>query len=345
MAGNALQHGLARSEGACTGGGAGQGRAARATLISVTDQGKHLKLRLDGGPADHHRVSLNDLTTIAQGVQAAVRNVGAVLAGQTTGRGGRKLGWIEQATELELVASPHEGSVELDLELADGAPTLEVEPEFSDLGPLALSTFVDGLQCLGTDEPLPRGFDPGVLKALTSLAPIFSKGYRSLELAIGSNGTTRRSEITRQRISVVREITARPLSAPASVDGVLIAVDLAGDPLTCRIDRPFLPSVTCLIPREMRGIVKDLIERQIHAEGVGEFDSGAEQPKRLTVEVLRGTDATAIDRLAWRDHRTWQEHALRQGATPLRTEELPNLFDDDADLERFLVGAHGVMPD
>lgn len=309
----------------------------------MTAQDKHLRLRLSGGPADEHRVSLNDLTTIAQGVQAAVRNVGAVLVGQRTGRGGRKLGWIEQATELELVAPPSAGSLVLDLELADGTPTLEVEPDFSGLGPMALATFVDGLAHLTADAPLPRGFDPGVLKAVTSLTPIFTKGYRSLELTIGGRLSTHCGEITQDRLGVVRQITERPLTAPASVDGVLIAVDLAGDPLTCRIDRPFLPSVTCLIPRQMREVVKDLIERQVHADGVGEFESGSEQPRRLKVQSLHGSDPAAIDRLAWRDHRPWQEHALQQGAAPLRTEDLPSLFDDDEDLERFLAGAHGVI--
>jgi hypothetical protein len=310
----------------------------------MSAEDKHLKLRLAGGPADQHRISLNDLTTIAQGVQAAVRNVGAVLAGQATGRGGRKLGWIEQATELELVAPPVAGSLVLDLELAEGKPTLDVEAGLSNLGPAALTTFVEGIEGLSADGPLPRGFDPGVLKALTSLTPIFTKGFRSLELAVGSNGSSRCSEITQERIGLVRQITERPLSAPASVDGVLIAVDLAGDPLACRIDRPFLSSVTCLIPREMRGVVKDLIERQVHAEGIGQFDPGSEEPKRLEVESLVGTGGAAVDRLAWRDHRPWQEHALQQGAVPLLTDELPSLFDDDDDLDRFLAGAHGLLP-
>ena len=314
---------------------------AKVTLVVVTDANTHLHLHLEGGPADQHRVSLNDLTTIAQGVQAAVRNVGAVLAGHTTGRGGRKLGWIEQATELVLVAAPTEGSVVLDLELTDDTPTLELGSDLSDLGPAALGAFVDGLDRLALAEPLPQGYDLGVLKALTSLTPIFSKGYDSLGLTVGDNGGARCTKVTQDRIAVVRQITEQPLTAPASVDGVLIAVDLAGDPLACRIDRPFLPSVVCLIPREMREIVKDLIERQVHADGVGDFDPGAEQPKRLRVESLNGADAAAIDRLAWRDHRPWQEHAIKQGARALRTEELPDLFEDDSDLERFLAGAHG----
>jgi hypothetical protein len=266
-----------------------------------------------------------------------------VLAGQPTGRGGRKLGWIEQATELVLVAAPTEGSVILNLELAENTPTLEVDPELPDLGSTALATFVDGLDELASGGPLPKGFDPGVLKALTSLTPIFTKGYRGLALKTGNNGTSHRTEVTPERIAVVRQIIERPLSAPASVDGVLIAVDLAGDPLACRVDRPFLPGVVCLIPREMREVVKDLIERQVHAEGVGEFDPGSEEPKRLQVESLQGTDASVIDRLAWRDHRPWQEHALRQEAKPLWTEELPSLFEDDVDLERFLAGAHGQL--
>jgi hypothetical protein len=161
------------------------------------------------------------------------------------------------------------------------------------------------------------------------MAPVFRKGYKSLGLAVGRNGAIRHTEVTPERLRVARQLTQRPLSAPASVEGVLIAVDLAGDPLACRIDRRFLPSVACLIPREMREVVRDLIDHQVHAEGIGEFDPGAEEPKRLRVTSLRAADAGRIDRTAWREHRPWQELALRQGIEPLRTDELPRLFDND----------------
>ena len=286
-------------------------------------------------------MSLNDLTTVALGVQGAVRNVGAVLAGHATGKGGRKLGWIEQATELVLVAQPVAGSVVLELELADDAPSLDVEAQR--LGPDALEAFVDGLASLASDQPLPRGFDPGVLKALSTMAPVFRKGYKSVGLTVGHNGDLRGAVVTSDRLNVAHRLTQRPLSAPASDEGVLIAVDLAGDPLTCRVDRPFLSSVTCLIPRDMRELVKALIEHHVHAEGVGEFDADADQPRRLRVTRLTGADAARVDRTVWREHRPWQEHTLSQGTEPLRAAEMAGLFDDDDDLERFLAAAHGQI--
>jgi hypothetical protein len=288
-------------------------------------------------------VPLTDLTTIANGVQTAVRNVGAVLAGQATGRGGRKLGWIEQATELVLVATPAQGSVEFELALwpAD-APTLDDDAQ--ELGPRALEAFVDGLAALASDQPLPKGFDPGVLKALATMSPVFRKGYKTIALAAGRNGASHFAEVTAERLHVARRLTEKPLSAPTSVEGVLIAVDLAGDPLTCRIDRPFLPSVVCLIPRETREVVKDLIEHEVHVDGIGEFDPDAEEPRRVHVTDLRSAaDPSRVDRMAWRQHRPWQEHALQQGTKPFRTAELPSLFDDDEDLDRFLAAAHGQL--
>lgn len=307
----------------------------------MTAGSTHLHLQLEGGPADQHRVSLNDLTTIAQGVQTAVRNVGAVLAGQATGRGGRKLGWIEQATELILVAPPTAGSLVLELELAGDAPAM-LDVEGQNLGPEALEAFVEGVNRLEPGQPLPRGFDPGVLKALNSMAPIFGKGYRALNLTTGHNGDeTVTTALTSERLQAARELATKPITAPASVEGVLIAVDLAGDPLTCRVDRPFLPGVVCLIPRAMREVVKDLIEHEVHVEGVGEFDAGAEEPRRLRVTDLRGADPGRVDRTAWRKHRPWQEMVLQQGTEPLRTDDLANLFEDDDDLDRFLAAAHG----
>lgn len=304
----------------------------------MDEQRSHLRLRLEGGPADRHRVSLNDLTLIASGVQTAVRNVGAVLVGQATGGGGRKLGWIEQATELVLVAPPTAGSVSLDLELASDAPTLDVGP--SDLGSDALAALVSGLAEMSPGRPLPRGFDPGVLKALGTMSPVFRKGYTNIGLTLGSGQAAARADVTATRLRTTRELMLGPIFAPTKVEGVLIAVDLAGDPLTCRLDRPFLKSVTLLIPRELREIVKGLIEQDVHVDGLGEFAPGAEHPRRIEVRELTSAPGRGIERTAWRDHRPWQEHALRQGTSPLRAVEA--LFEDDDDLDRFLTAARGL---
>jgi hypothetical protein len=53
-----------------------------------------------------------------------------------------------------------------------------------------------------------------------------------------------------------------------------------------------------------------------------------------------GGETDDVDRNAWRDHRPWQEHTLAQGTRPLETTELPGLFNDEEDLERFLAAAH-----
>lgn len=312
-------------------------RAAPDYSRGVSSADHHLTLHLTGGPADDHRILLTDLTTVANGIQATVRNIGAVLAGQTTGRGGRKAGWIEQATELALVAEPRRGSVVLELELANPEPSLAVDNV--DLGPSAVVALVNGLERLSDDRPLPQGYDPGVLKALTTMSPLFSKGYRSVQLAIGSDRT---AEITHERVNLAARLTERPLRGPASVEGVLIAIDLAGESLTCRIDHPFLPSVACLIPSSMRTDVKLLVDQQVHADGEGEFDSGADRPRRLRVTVLRRVESE-IDGGAWRDHWPWQELALRQGTQAFDAAHLPSLFDSDDDLDQFLAAAHGQV--
>lgn len=302
----------------------------------MSRSGQQLEVKIVGGPADAHRVLLTDLTTIADGLQGTVRNIGAVLAGQETGRGGRKAGWIERATELAVVAEPRAGSVTLDLELAGTEMSLSDE-EF-DVGPRAMAAFVDGIEHLADDGPLPEGFDPGVLKAVATMSPIFTKGYRAVELRL-NGGAPRR--ITQDRVRAAARLQQRPLTAPATVEGILIAVDLAGpEILTCRIDHPLLPSVHCLIPAHLRDVVRSLVDAQVHAEGRGEFDPGADRPRRLRVEQLRRADSV-VDRAAWRDQRPWQELALEQGTRPFEPGALPPLFGDDDDLETFLAAAHG----
>lgn len=169
------------------------------------------------------------------------------------------------------------------------------------------------------------------------MSPIFSKGYSAVEISADGGEPQR---ITRERVQVAGKLREKPLTAPASVEGVLLAVDLKGDPLRCRIDHPLNASVTCLIPATMRNLVAGLVDAQVRAEGDGEFDPGTERPRRLHVATLQRLNLP-VDRSAWRRHQHWQELALQRGTAPFEPGERPPLFDDQDDLESFLAAAHG----
>ena len=305
----------------------------------MEDESARLRLALRGGPADAHRVSLTDLTTLLSALQRLVRNVGAVEAGTATGRGGRKLAWLEDRTELVLVAPPAAGSVELELELEDRLPSFD--PDRDDIGVRSLRRIVDAPSSLGGGA-LPTGFDPASLKALVAVGTLFRKGFEGVDLVFGTGPSQRVATIDAGTVASARRLTERPLQAPASTEGILIAVDLGTDPMRCRIDRHGEPSVVCLVPQAHRALANELLDQAVHVEGSGRFSAGSDEPSAIDVLLLRATSLEpSIDRSAWREHRTWEELAL-EGSTPvLEPQDIPVLFEDDDELEAFLTATRG----
>ena len=298
-----------------------------------------MTLRLDGGPAANHRVPVTDLLTVAGELQKALRNVAAVLVHQPSGQGGRKLLGIEAATELEFVATPRKGSFEVDLELAPAPPTLAPD-QFPRIGDEALEALVDGISDLRDDEEtLPSGFDRGVLRNLATAGRVFSKGYTGVELQLNGAARPRTANLNGERVGVIKRLIRKPLRAQASVEGVLQMVDLAARPLECRIDRPYLPSVTCFIANECEEQVRAAHGRRVRVEGEGEFAPESREPKRMQVSRLVVLpELPGIDAEEFRRSHTWRELAAEQGAQPILDARAlaTDVFDSDDEFDAFL---------
>jgi hypothetical protein len=298
----------------------------------------HLCVSVSGGVADEHRIAVNDLTTLATVLQTAVRGVGAVLSGGRAGVGGRKKGSVEAATELQLVAEPHPGSITLELALA---PEPEPIPgsEQPHLGERALEALIQGLGSLdeSTDE-LPEGFDPGVLKTLNRLGPVLRRGHTVDFSLYGISANRLQACVDQRWLGTVERLIAKPLRAHLTLEGVLQMVDLGARPLQCRIDRGFLPSVMCLIPNELEPEVRAGLGKLVRVTGEGEFDRGSDEPRRVTVEHLElVTQVAGFDPERIREHAPWQELAEEQGVSVLRDpSQLGGVFGDDAELDEFL---------
>ncbi len=306
----------------------------------VSDARHHVTLALDGGPAAEHRVAVTDLLTVAGGVQTALRNVAAVLVQQPSGQGGRKLKSIEATTELQVVAQPRQSSFALDLELAPTQPFLGGEQLFPGIGDAALEALIDGLKALSEDrDTLPPGFDRGVLRNVAAIGKVFRKGYTHVDLGLNGGAPPRSARLDGERVDVVKKLIAKPLRAQASIEGVLQMVDLGARPLECRVDRPYLSSVVCLIPNEWEPEVRAAHGRRVRVEGEGEFEPQSNEPKRIEVaRLVLLPDVPGIDRQEFRRAQNWQELALERKAQPIRNPATlaADVFEDDDELDAFL---------
>lgn len=304
--------------------------------MSETDQ-TQLTVRVTGGIAEGHRMAVTDLTTLASVLQTAVRGVGLVLSGGRAGMGGRTKGTIEAATELQVIAEPPPGSFVLALGLAPEPPSIP-GAEQPHLGERALSALINGIDSLdaATNE-LPEGFDPGVLKTLDRLAPVLRRGHQ-IELRSRGRLGPCHTCIDRSWLGTVERLRDKPLRAHIRLEGVLQMVDLGARPLQCRIDRPFLPSVLCLIPNEFDGQVLTALGKHVEVVGEAEFDRGSDQPKRVTVESIEVlTQIAGLDPERIKEHAPWQELAARQHVSAIaRPEELGGLFESDDEVDEFL---------
>jgi hypothetical protein len=307
--------------------------------------GEHhrVTLRLDGGPAKEHRVPVTDLLTVAGQLQVALRNVAAVLVQMPSGRGGRKVHQIEAATQLDFVAPPRRGSFEVDLELAPLPPTLDTE-EFRRMGDHALEALIDGLQTFSDDGPLPRGFDRGVLRNVATIGRVFAHGYTEVELQLNGATAPRIARLDRERVRVARKLIRGPLRARTSVEGVLQMVDLAGDPLKCRVDRPYLASVLCQMPKEWKQQVLEAHGRRVRVEGEGEFPPQAKEPKVIqATRLVLLPDLPGIDREEFKRTHSWRELADAKRSAPVANARSlgGDVFASDEELDAFLASLQG----
>lgn len=133
-------------------------------------------IKIEGPRVGEARVSANDLATIILRSQQALKRIGQVLYGDSSVRKGRKKE-IEELCELFLVGWKP-GSAVAEVELAQ--PPAQVSL-FGDVGEECLKAFLNGMERIRTREPdtaqpLPSGFDAGVLQTCDSLGRVLEHG-------------------------------------------------------------------------------------------------------------------------------------------------------------------------
>jgi hypothetical protein len=280
-----------------------------------------LTITLNGPLVREHRLPLSELQRISQHVRGALRDVALVITQRgPSGKAGRVEKFIEQAVDLRVIGQPQAGSFKLELEVpTDVAPDPQLPADFGPgVADDAVRTLVQGISQMNEEmEQLPRGFDRGVLKAISPLNVALKRGIESIDLSANGAAEPCVAVLDKEKISTARALIKRPHKAQAVVDGVLQMVDFAS--LECRVDRPPKHSVRCFFKEEQRGSVHEAVRQFVRVAGEGEFEPGRADPVKIaatSIEILY--ESLPLDRQIFESKHTIKALGDDQGVKAFR---------------------------
>ena len=262
-----------------------------------------LRILLDGLRASGHVVAATDLARLAKELQDGVRHVATVLwTGQPSGPPGWVAREVREITELEYVARPGGGSVELRFDLRSHRPpptfgplTARYGPPPPDLGAQALFVLIDGINQIvfGVENRLPLGFDRRTVRALGRLGGIFQSSASQMRLEVIADSQTRSAVLDGQAAADIRRLARGPVTGAAKVAG-LLSVDPRGEAgeLTTPSGERIALSVAPEQGRELAG----LTELAVEVTGEGLYRARTEVPDEISVERVVRIDPLAIER-------------------------------------------------
>lgn len=300
-----------------------------------------LMVRLRGPGVREGRLLLADLAQLGRQLQMAVDRVARVLAGEASLRPGRRPEELRSACALEVVASG-EGSFELRLGLRHeqaGLPGL-------DLGEEALEKMVAGLDLLvGPGEPLPAGYDLGVLAAWRETLSLFNHGIEAIELHLRTARHERRAIYDAYVHRRVVERMREPVRNLRAVEGRLLMVDFRELGFRCRVHPSAGAPVDCVFDERLAESVYDNLRSLVRVTGEAEEDPETHRIRRLR---LRDVEPVAVETRTglldaeefWREP-TLDDLASEQGmACAQRLEDLvgaaADLWSSDEEFDRFV---------
>lgn len=145
--------------------------------ISATRGRPGFAIKIAGPRVGEARLSANDLATIILRSQQALKRIGQVLYGESSIGNGRKKKDIEELCELFLIGWKP-GSAVAEVELAEPPAQMSL---FGHIGEESLKAFLNGMERIhaqspDTSQPMPPGFDAGVLQTCDFLGRVLEHG-------------------------------------------------------------------------------------------------------------------------------------------------------------------------
>jgi len=316
----------------------------------MTDQGHEpvLIVRLKGAATKDGRIGLQELLLLGKCIQVSVERVARVLVGQTDSRRrGRKPPEIAGSCALEVVAL-NRGSFEMAFDVPH--ETFDV----MHLGIDAVEKLLDGFAQMGSNgDPLPSGYDKGVLLSLRDMGRILERNIDEIEMESHTRRQQRRVSFNRDFHNRVAMRVRGPVSSMRTVEGRLLMADFRHNAERCRIHPPVGEPIVCRFPESMEDAVYENLRGYVRLAGETQEDSTTGRITSITVMDIEpltmaeeGREFETITAEQFWIERSLEQLAVEQEVRPVqRLEDVwgkgADLWEDDDDFVAFLAATKG----
>jgi len=232
-----------------------------------------LKIRFEGEAVGPGKIRVSHLLRFLINFNKALDRTGRVLAGKSESvRQGRPPRGIKDEVALDLVLLT-EGSpaAVLGFERRHDAPRFEQ----MDFGSEILEKAVRGLneiQVKRADEPLPPGYDMGVLMAWRDAGALFNQGIERIELTLNHRRTPTAASFTPAGYERIQERIKGPRINIRAIEGRLLMADFKEHGTRCRVHPSAGEPVLCLFDEEQKDEVLEDILHYVRIIGEAKED-------------------------------------------------------------------------
>ena len=208
-----------------------------------------LKIRFDGDAVEPGEIRVSHLLVFLTCLNRALQRTARLLRGDTNSvRAGQPPRTIRKAVELSLVSLTHGSpAAVLGFDPMQKNRSLD-ETQFS---LEILEKTIRGLESVQkdyTEEALPTGYDPGVLKAWSDVGKLFSRGIAKIDLTLNHRERAVRTSFTPNGLARIRKRIGQPqetigsMGFPKSREGPNITIHAIGRIKDRQGDAAYLPS-------------------------------------------------------------------------------------------------------
>ena len=308
-----------------------------------------LIVRLKGAATKDGHIGLQELLLLGKCVQSAVERVARVLVGQINSRRpGRKPPEIVGSCALEVIAM-NRGSFEVAFDMPRGTF------DSMHLGIDAVEKLLDGFSQIGSNgDPLPSGYDKGVLLSLRDMGRLLERNIDEIEMASHARQQQRRVSFTRDFHHRVAALVRGPVTNMRTVEGRLLMADFRYNAERCRIHPPVGDPIPCKFSESLGEAIYENLRGYVRLTGETQED--------LTTGRIASINVMDIEPLAikgegrefetitaeqfWTD-RSLEQLAVEQDVMPIQSLEDvwgkgADLWQDDEDFAAFLAATKGL---
>lgn len=316
--------------------------------MTSTNREPILFIRAKGIATKDGSIPLQDLIQLGKHIQSAVERVARVLVGQADSRkAGRKPKEIKSSCPLEVVAL-NRGSFEIALDLP------REKFENMDLGIAAVEKLADGMSKISSNgDPLPSGYDAGVLHSLKDMGRILDKGIDEIEIETRTRQIRGVYTFNRDTYKRVTGKIRGPVISLRSIEGRLFMADFHGELERCRIHPPMGEPVTCQFDESLEDTVYEHLRGFVRITGETKEDPVTGRISSIMIKdiepvLMEGKEFEKITPEEFWQEKSLDQLASEQGVIPIRQlEDIwgkgAELWADSEDFESFLEAAKGIQ--